>query len=86
MNSQEWRSGTILTPRQDNGFYVEKSALNAAFTSDGRHLHPVPFRIIGNTMTFIQVMAAYSLHARVINSALDHHTVVLEPVEYSYSH
>lgn len=60
--------------------------LNAAFTSDGRHLHPVPFRIIGDTMTFIQVMAAYSLHARVINSALDHHTVVLEPVEYSSSH
>ncbi|CND40526.1 DUF2913 family protein [Yersinia pseudotuberculosis] len=83
MESREWKSGTILTPRLDNGFYVEKSVLNAAFTPDGRHLHPVPFRIIGDTMTFIQVMAEYSLHARVINSALDHHTVVLEPVAHS---
>lgn len=83
MDSREWKSGTVLTPSQNNGFYVEKSTLNAAFTADGRHLLPVPFRIIGDTMTFIQVMAEYSLHARVINSALDHHTVVLEPVAHS---
>ncbi|HDL6964615.1 TPA: DUF2913 family protein [Yersinia enterocolitica] len=83
MDSREWKFGTVPTPTQDNGFYVEKAALNAAFTSDGRHLHPVPFRIIGDTMTFIQVMAEYSLHARIINSALDHHIVVLEPVQYS---
>lgn len=83
MDSREWKSGTVPTPSQDNGFYVEKSTLNAAFTADGRHLLPVPFRIIGDTMTFIQVMAAYSLHARVINSALEHHTVVLEPVAHS---
>ncbi|HHL2713090.1 TPA: DUF2913 family protein [Yersinia enterocolitica] len=83
MGSREWKSGTVPTPSQGNGFYVEKSALSAAFTPDGRHLHPVPFRIIGDTMTFIQVMVAYSLHARVINSALEHHTVVLEPVAHS---
>ncbi|MFW5393212.1 DUF2913 family protein [Yersinia sp. 2544 StPb PI] len=83
MDSREWKSGTVPTPSQDNGFYVEKSTLNAAFTADGHHLHPVPFRIIGDTMIFIQVMAEYSLHARIINSALEHHTVVLEPVAHS---
>jgi hypothetical protein len=79
MDAREWKSGVTLTPSLNNGFYVEKTVLNAAFTQDGRHLHPVPFRIVGDTNTFIRVMAEYGLNARLIDSTPDHHTVELEP-------
>ncbi|WP_447874235.1 DUF2913 family protein [Serratia fonticola] len=79
MDAREWKSGVTLTPSLNNGFYVEKTALNAAFTQDGRHLHPVPFRIIGDAVTFIRVMTEYGLHARLVDSTPDHHTVTLEP-------
>ncbi|WP_309294897.1 hypothetical protein [Serratia marcescens] len=38
MDAHKWRSKTTLTPSQHNGFYVEKTALNAAFSQDGHHL------------------------------------------------
>lgn len=79
MDAREWKSGVTLTPSLNNGFYVEKTALNAAFTKDGRHLHPVPFRIICDTVTFIRIMTEYSLNARLVDSTPDHHTVTLEP-------
>lgn len=79
MDAREWKSGVTLTPSLNNGFYVEKTALNAAFTQDGRHLHPVPFRIIGDTATFIRVMTEYGLNARLVDSTPDNHTVALEP-------
>ena len=82
MDAHEWKSGVTLTPSLNNGFYVEKTALNAAFTQDGRHLHPVPFRIIGDTVTFIRVMTEYGLNARLIDSTPDHHTVALEPAKH----
>ncbi|CAI1068253.1 Protein of uncharacterised function (DUF2913) [Serratia entomophila] len=78
MDAREWKSGVTLTPSLNNGFYVEKMALNAAFTLDGRLLHPAPFRIIGDTVTFIRVMTEYGLHARLVDSTPDHHTVTLE--------
>ncbi|MGL5385298.1 MAG: DUF2913 family protein [Serratia sp. (in: enterobacteria)] len=79
MDAREWKSGVALTPSLNNGFYVEKTVLNAAFSQDGRHLHPVPFRIIGDIVTFIHVMTEYGLNARIVDSTRDHHTVVLEP-------
>lgn len=79
MDTREWKSGVTRTPSLTNGFYVEKTALNAAFTQDGRHLNPVPFRIIGDAVTFIRVMTEYGLNARLVDSTPDHHTVALEP-------
>jgi hypothetical protein len=79
MDAREWKSGVPLTPSLNNGFYVEKTALNSAFTQDGRHLHLVPFRVIGDVVTFIHVMTEYGLNAKLIDSTPDHHTVALEP-------
>lgn len=79
MDAREWKSDVTPTPSHNNGFYVEKTALNAAFTQDGRHLHPVPFRIIGDTVTFIRVMTEYGMTARLVDSTPNHHTVALEP-------
>lgn len=79
MDNREWKSGVTPTHARDNGFYVEKAALNAAFTQDGSHLHPVQFRIVGDAAAFIKVMAEYGLHARLLVGIPDHHTVTLEP-------
>ncbi|PKB91374.1 hypothetical protein A8A01_01250 [Ewingella americana] len=79
MDNREWKSGVMPTPSQKNGFYVEKTALNAAFTQDGSHLMPVHFHIIGDTAAFINVMGEYGLQARLIGSAPNHHKVALEP-------
>ena len=63
------------------GFYVEKTALNAAFTQGGRHLLPVDFRVVGHAAAFIETMAEYGLQARLIDSTPAHHTVALEPAQ-----
>jgi len=82
MYNREWKSGVTPAPAKDNGFYVEKAALNAAFAQDGSHLLPVDFRIIGDVVAFIHVMAEYGLHARLDVSTPDHHTVALEPAQH----
>lgn len=79
MDNREWKSGITPAPSQNNGFYVEKTALNAAFTQDGHHILPVPFRVIGDTATFIHVMAEYGLHAKLINNTPAYHIIALEP-------
>lgn len=79
MDSREWKSGVTPVPARDNGFYVEKAALNAAFTQDGCHLLTVEFRIVGDAAAFIKIMAEYGLHARLLVSTPDHHTVTLKP-------
>lgn len=79
MDKREWKSGVTPAPSRNNGFYVEKTALNAAFTQDGSHFLPVHFRIVGDTTAFIDVMAEYGLRAKLIDSTPAHHTVALEP-------
>lgn len=81
MDSREWKTGVLPTPSQNNGFYVEKAALNAAFSQDGHHLHPVQFRIAGDAVAFIHIMTEYSLPARLADSTAHHPTVVLEPAQ-----
>jgi hypothetical protein len=68
-----------LFRRKHNGFYVEKAALNAAFAQDGRHLHAVPFRIVGDAEWFMHVMAKYGLCACLLGSTATCHTIALEP-------
>jgi hypothetical protein len=79
MDNREWKSGVMPVPSRNNGFYVEKAALNAAFTQDGSHLLPVHFRIVGDPATFIEVMSEYGLQAKLIDSTPAHHLVALEP-------
>ena len=37
MSSREWREGVLPETGVVNGFYVEKAALNAAYTTEGKH-------------------------------------------------
>jgi hypothetical protein len=79
LDAHEWKSGVTPVPSQHNGFYVEKAALNAAFAQDGRHLHPVTFRVVGDADRFMHVMAEYGLGTRQLNSTATCHTIALEP-------
>ncbi|CNI78767.1 Protein of uncharacterised function (DUF2913) [Yersinia frederiksenii] len=79
VDNREWKSGVTPTPSRNNGFYVEKAALNAAFTQDGSHRLPVHFRIVGDTAAFIDVMAEYGLQAKLIDSTPAYHLVAQEP-------
>ncbi|HGM5057629.1 hypothetical protein [Serratia marcescens] len=79
LDAKEWKSGVVPTPSQHNGFYVEKTALNAAFALDGRHLHSVTFRVIGDADRFMHVMAEYGLCTRRQGSTSAYHTIALEP-------
>ncbi|HDG0629572.1 TPA: DUF2913 family protein [Serratia marcescens] len=83
MDAREWRLGTPPTPPQHNGFYVEKTALNSAFSHDGHHLQPISFRIVGDADTFIRIMAEYGLLACLADSKSTYQTVTMEPGEYS---
>ncbi|MEO9270317.1 DUF2913 family protein [Serratia ureilytica] len=82
MDAREWQAETTPTQPQHNGFYVEKTALNAAFSQDGHHLQPVSFRIVGDANAFIQLMAEYGLQARIINCRPEFQTVTLEPNQH----
>lgn len=78
MDMRQWKSGLTLTPTQNNGFWVEKTALIAAFAQDGSQRRPVYFRIVGDIATFIEIMVEYGLHASLADSTPEHYTVVLE--------
>ncbi|MDY0768590.1 MULTISPECIES: hypothetical protein [Serratia] len=62
LDAKERKSGVVPTPSQHNRFYVKKTARNAAFDQDGRHLHSVTFRVIGDADQFKHVMAEYGLY------------------------
>lgn len=79
-DTREWKSGVALITSHHNSFWVEKSALNAAFSQNGCQLYPVQFRITGDTVTFIQIMKEHNLLARLADSTSKYHTVVLEPM------
>ncbi|MGJ3438261.1 hypothetical protein BSQ98_24710 [Serratia liquefaciens] len=80
LDAKEWKSCVMPVPSQHNGFYVEKAALNAAFAQDGRHLHPIPFCVIGDVERFMYVMAEFGLGTRLLGKSATGHTIVLEPV------
>lgn len=79
MNTREWKSGILPTSSEINGFYVEKTMLNAAFAQNGNHLHPVRFRLTGDAASFIHIMAECGLSVRLIDTTPNYHTAVLEP-------
>jgi hypothetical protein len=58
----EWDSGIIEGP--EPALYVVKSALNAAFTPEGRLITALSFRVTGNAQVFIEALAASHILAR----------------------
>lgn len=80
MNTQEWRSGNIDGhPADTNGFYVEKAALNAGYSTEGKQILSVDFRVIGDADAFIDVFRNHTLKAQRIESSTRYHTIRLIP-------
>lgn len=79
MGTKEWLAGETPDFTQENGFWVEKGALNTAFTGEGTLLSPVPFRVSGDIAAFIRMMTDYGLHASVTDSNPQYRTVTLKP-------
>jgi hypothetical protein len=68
VSAKEWATGEISTFAQESGFWVEKEALNTAFTGEGILLSPVPFRVKGDITAFLRLLTGYGLPA----AATDH--------------
>lgn len=80
MTTREWRGDDIAGhPPGSAGFYVEKAALNAGFSSEGKQIHPVDFRIIGEHDVFINTFRNHALTARHVESSEKYHTIRLMP-------
>lgn len=80
MSTQEWRSGDINDhPVGSNGFYVEKAALNAGYSTEGKQTHPVDFRVIGDSDAFIAVFSNHALKAQHIEKTPRYHSIRLLP-------
>ena len=61
MTQTEWDNGIIEGP--EPALYVVKSALNLAFTPEGRLITPLEFRIAGNGQIFTDTLATCFLTA-----------------------
>lgn len=80
METQEWRSGKINDhPVGTDSFYVEKAALNAGYSTEGKQILPVDFRVIGDADAFIDVFRNHALKAHRIESSTRYHTIRLIP-------
>lgn len=79
VSAKAWLTGKVPDFVQENGFWVEKEALNTAFTGEGTLRSPVPFRVKGDIAPFIRMMTNYGLHASVTDSTPVYHTVTLKP-------
>lgn len=78
MSSQEWRSGHIDNhPAGASGFYVDKATLNDGFSADGKQIHPVDFRVIGDIDVFMAAFCRHSLNTQHTDSSTEYHTLTL---------
>ncbi|WP_431221658.1 DUF2913 family protein [Serratia sp. L9] len=59
----EWNNG--VSGGSDPALYVIKSALNSAFTSEGRLITPLVFRVVGEVRHVVEALAACDLLAQV---------------------
>lgn len=75
----EWKTGTMSAAGQNSKFCVEKRMLSLAFTKEGKQQRSLPFRIVGDTNSFISVMTEHDLTARVTDSTSTYQVVILEP-------
>lgn len=79
MNSREWREDVLPATGVANGFYVEKTALNAAYNNDGRHCRPVDLRVLGDVQALVDVLHQYAIETRIQETALHYTRVSLIP-------
>ncbi len=70
----EWNNG--VSGEQEPAMYVAKSTLNAAFTTEGRLIAPLEFKIAGDAQCFVKALAACDLLAYFSGT-----TVTLMPIQ-----
>lgn len=79
MSSREWRDDVLPETAETNGFYVEKAALNAAYTTEGKHCQPVDLRVVGDAQALVDVLRQYAIEACVLETAPHRAQVTLIP-------
>lgn len=71
LKAQGWRNELVTQTEWDNGIiegpesalYVVKSALNAAFTDEGRLITPLEFKVVGEVQHIVDALAACHITA-----------------------
>ncbi|MEN3262683.1 hypothetical protein AAH678_28995 [Sodalis endosymbiont of Spalangia cameroni] len=80
ISKSEWLSGRFSESERDrNGFYVEKSALNAAYSEKGKQLHALELRVTGQVNIFMDTLKKHGLITHLATSGSQYHTVMLTP-------
>lgn len=79
LSTAEWVQPPEGIVTADNGFLVEKLALQRGFDSDGRQTAPVAFRIVGDCGVFLQTLADCGFTARATGTTPAYATVTLFP-------
>lgn len=83
MSEREWLSGRFSESERDrNGFYAEKSALNAAYSEKGKQLHALELRVTGQVNIFMDTLKKHGLITHLTTSGSQYHTVMLTPNKY----
>lgn len=58
----EWNNG--VCGEREPALFVVKSALNIAFTAEGRLIMPLEFWVVGDVQRFVEALAASDLFAQ----------------------
>lgn len=74
VTQSEWNNG--VSGEQEPALYVVKSALNAAFTTEGRLITPLEFKISGEAQIFVDALATSHITANCLGNTV---TLLLQP-------
>lgn len=78
IKAQGWRNELVTQTEWDNGIiegpepalYVVKSALNAAFTPEGRLITPLEFKVVGEAQCIVDALEACHITARCADNVV----------------
>ncbi|WP_127960521.1 DUF2913 family protein [Serratia microhaemolytica] len=70
VTSAEWDSGALDETTVGPAVYVVKTALQSAFTSEGRLITPLVFKVAGDTQTIVDALAASSFTADCLDNVV----------------
>lgn len=78
LKAQGWGNELVTQTEWDDGIvegvepalYVVKSALNAAFTTEGRLIAPLEFKIVGDAQIFVDALATSHITANCLGNSV----------------
>ncbi len=79
LDSKSWKDERFPASCPPNGFYIEESALHAAYSDDGRLISPLYLRIVGDVDLLLAFMEQSAISAELIERGEFLHRVALYP-------